>query len=145
MKTVAISALAGRDELLAVQKAEQDLRETLKYCPSVRLGFIYPDGQSSETTELDLPIPVVQLFADLLGVLAQGHGAEVVKVAEEMTTMQAANYLNVARSTVIRLADGGYLAHRMAGNRRLIEKPSLDRHKAKRGYIKVAQDMEGTK
>ncbi len=145
MKSVAIGVLSDQDALRAVQKAEQDLRETLMYCPSIRLAFVFPDGRSSKTTELDLPIPVVQLFGKLLGILAQGSGVEVCKVVDEMTTMDAAKYLKVARSTIIRLADAGFLAHRMVGNRRLIEKASLDRHRAKRGYIKVVQDMEGTK
>jgi excisionase family DNA binding protein len=73
------------------------------------------DGQ-----ELELPLGVFQALRNLLGQMALGHAVQITPHHAELTTQQAADFLNVSRPYLIRQLDAGALPfHRVGTHRRI--------------------------
>jgi excisionase family DNA binding protein len=61
---------------------------------------------------------LAELLEDLLAQLAAGRAVQVIPLAEEITTQQAADLLGVSRPYLVKLVDAGTLPHRKVGPRR---------------------------
>jgi excisionase family DNA binding protein len=77
--------------------------------------------------EETVPIPreAVELLARILGSMAAGRSVTIMPANAELTTMQAAEILNVSRPHVIKLLDEGKIAFRLVGTHRRIRADSL--------------------
>lgn len=73
----------------------------------------------SET--LRLPKAVGDLLYHLLNEMAQGNAVTIIPVHAELTTQEAADYLNVSRPYLIRLLEEGKLQFSMVGTHRRIK------------------------
>jgi excisionase family DNA binding protein len=71
--------------------------------------------------EIEVPAAAVSILVRALDALCSEGGVDVVPVARELTTQQAANLLNVSRQYVARLVDDGTLkaAVTEGGHRRI--------------------------
>lgn len=72
----------------------------------------------SET--LILPATAVRLLTDVLGHLAEGRAVAVMPEEAQLTTQQAASFLNVSRPYLIKLVQAGEIPHQMVGTHRRI-------------------------
>ena len=82
-----------------------------------RKYYIY-DAQSE--VPIDLPEGAVALLRDVLAFMALGHGITLFPRMAEVTTVEAANILNVSRPYVIKLLEEGQLPFRTVGSHRRI-------------------------
>lgn len=69
---------------------------------------------------LDLPAGAVTLLIDILEAMAAGRGVTVIPENAELTTVQAADILNVSRPFLIGLLETGAMPHRKVGKHRRI-------------------------
>lgn len=69
---------------------------------------------------LDLPAGAVSLLMDILEAMAAGRGVSIIPENAELTTVQAAEILNVSRPFLIKLLTGGALPYRKVGKHRRI-------------------------
>lgn len=85
------------------------------------------------TTEqpLELPAGAVALLMDVLEAMAAGRGVTIVPENAELTTVQAANILNVSRPYLIKLLDEGAIPHRKVGKHRRVLMEDLMAYKAR--------------
>lgn len=67
-----------------------------------------------------LPARAVALIAQLLESMAEQVPVSIIPHEAELTTQQAADYLNVSRPFLVGLIDRGQIAHRMVGSHRRI-------------------------
>ncbi|MDE2748855.1 MAG: excisionase family DNA-binding protein [Chloroflexota bacterium] len=67
-----------------------------------------------------LPARAVALLSDVLMMMARGHGITLFPRIAEVTTMEAADILNVSRPYVIKLLDAGEIPYRLVGRHRRI-------------------------
>ena len=83
--------------------------------PMVRFAV---EGQSAEP--ISLPGSIFALVVDLLSKLGNGNAVTIVPVEAELTTQQAADYLNVSRPHLVKLLERGSLPFRMVGTHRKV-------------------------
>lgn len=85
--------------------------------------------RTEDGTELDLPKPVVEAFAEILQAAADGERALVLRAPDDLTTEQAAAILGVSRPTVVRLIETGKLPARMVGTHRRLDLADVVRYR----------------
>ena len=78
---------------------------------SVRLD----DGQ-----ELVLPRSATRLIVHLLTEMAQGNAVTIIPIHAELTTQEAADYLNVSRPHLIGLLEAGKIEYHKTGTHRRV-------------------------
>ncbi len=69
---------------------------------------------------IELPSGAVALLMEILEAMAAGRGVTIIPENAELTTVQAAEILNVSRPFLIGLLDEGALPHRKVGKHRRI-------------------------
>ena len=82
-----------------------------------RLSVEQRDGKRAE---LSVPSAALPLLVSLFTELSQGKGVAVVTTDTEITTQQAADFMNVSRPYVVKLVDGGKMPSRKVGVRRRV-------------------------
>ncbi|WP_173043133.1 helix-turn-helix domain-containing protein [Bosea sp. ANAM02] len=80
--------------------------------------------------ELPLPTGVVDLLKHILTETADGNAVTLIPLHAELTTRQAAEYLNVSRPHVVKLIEEGRLPHTKVGTHRRIRFTDLEAFKA---------------
>ena len=76
------------------------------------------DGE--EEKPIELPTGAVSLLAHALEAMAAGRGVTLVPEHAELTTVQAAELLNVSRPYLIKLLDEKAIPHRKVGRHRRV-------------------------
>jgi excisionase family DNA binding protein len=105
-------ALQGSRMLAALKHADQSLRVQLD------------DGNI-----LLLPKAATNLIQHLLTEMGQGNAVTLIPVHAELTTQEAADYLNVSRPYLIRLLEGGKVPFRLVGSHRRVKFSDLDAYR----------------
>lgn len=83
----------------------------------VAMQIVAPNHPSAP---MPLPAPARRLLYEILREMADGHAVTVLPVHTELTTQQAADYLNVSRPYLIKLIDEGQIpCHKVGAHRRL--------------------------
>lgn len=83
---------------------------------------------------LRLPKSVSTLLYRLLAEMAQGNAVTLIPIHAELTTQEAADYLNVSRPYLIRLLEEGRIRFSMVGTHRRVKFSDLE------AYRKAAED-----
>jgi excisionase family DNA binding protein len=86
-------------------------------------------GQLDSAALLRLPPQVLQMIADLLGALVEGKAVSIVPKEMELTTNEAAHFLNVSRPYLIGLLEAGKIRFHKVGSHRRIRYEDASRYK----------------
>jgi excisionase family DNA binding protein len=86
-----------------------------------------------EKTDIVVPLPAraVALIAEFLEAMAHRKPFSVIPHEAELTTTQAADFLNVSRPYLVRLLDRGEIPHRVVGLHRRVLMSDLMEYKKK--------------
>ena len=76
--------------------------------------------------ELPLPKAVSELLHHLLAEMAKGNAVTLFPVHAELTTQEAADYLNVSRPYLIRLLEQGRIRFHLVGTHRRVKFSDLE-------------------
>ena len=76
--------------------------------------------ESEQEQSIDLPAGAVDLLMHVLEAMAAGQGVTLIPESAELTTVQAADVLNVSRPFLIKLLDQKAIPHRKVGKHRRI-------------------------
>lgn len=101
-----------------------ELSRLLQEKPDADRARVRMDGH-----DLILPRQALMLLRDLLAGMAQGNAVTIVPTHAEMTTQQAANFLNVSRPYLIKLLESGELKFTRVGTHRRIRFEELVAYK----------------
>ena len=69
---------------------------------------------------VDLPAPALRLLRDILDRMAHGKGVALTPLHAELTTRQAAEFLQVSRTHLVQLLDAGRIPCRKVGSHRRV-------------------------
>ena len=94
---------AESSRILATNAPEGDLRVQLE------------DGQT-----LTLPKAAARLLSHLLTEMAHGNAVTIIPIHAQMTTQEAADFLNVSRPYLIKLLESGAVPYHKVGSHRRI-------------------------
>jgi excisionase family DNA binding protein len=101
-----LAPLARRDRSLTLRVCDPDYRDTI-----------------------ELPAGAVKLLMAILEDMASGHAVTIVPQNAELTTKQAADFLNVSRPFLIKLLEGRKLPFRLVGTHRKVRFEDVLRYK----------------
>ena len=79
---------------------------------------------------LELPVGAVAMLMEILEAMAAGRGVTLIPENAELTTVQAADVLNVSRPFLIKLLDESVFPHRKVGKHRRIRMEDVMAYKA---------------
>lgn len=80
---------------------------------------------------LELPMGAVAMLMEILEAMASGRGVTLIPENAELTTVQAAEILNVSRPYLIKLLEENVLPHRKVGKHRRILMEDVMAYKSK--------------
>lgn len=105
----------------------------------------------SDGQELVLPKAVKSLLFHILSEMASGNAVTIIPIHAELTTQEAADFLNVSRPYLIKLLESGEIKFRTVGTHRRVFFADLQRYKkeqadkaahAMRDRARQAQEMK---
>ncbi len=128
------------DEVAQAQEAGRQLARLLP--KDQRPLRLVTDANQHEM--IAIPPGAVRVFLDVLTQLGQGRAVTILPKKAELTTQEAADYLNVSRPYVVKLITTGKLPARMVGTRRRIAfKDLLQFDEADRKHRRAALNENG--
>jgi excisionase family DNA binding protein len=127
---------AREEERSQVQALERLIGGDSKQEPCVRVTatIIGPRG----TATVDLPDTIADLLGRIVHVLARGEAVSIVPVQTELTTQQAADFLNVSRQYLVRLLERGDIPFHKVGTHRRVTFGELLRYRRQRDAARQA-------
>jgi excisionase family DNA binding protein len=114
--TPAVPHLSANDIEMA-RVAQRCIMEALDHS---RAAVITLTTDMGEHPSIDLPPAALRLIGQLLGMMSEGRPIALMPADQELSTVEAANFLNVSRPFVIKEINAGRLKHRMVGSHRRI-------------------------
>ncbi len=87
--------------------------------------------EAGQDRPLELPAGAVALLMDILEAMAAGRGLTLIPENAELTSVQAADLLNVSRPFLIKLLEDQVLPHRKVGKHRRVRVEDVMAYKAK--------------
>ena len=97
--------------------AQRCIMEALDHSRAAAITLTTDKG---EQPSIELPPQALKFIGQLLGVMSEGRPIVLMPADKELTTVEAANFLNVSRPFVIKEIEEGRLPHRMVGTHRRV-------------------------
>jgi len=85
---------------------------------------------SEQMEPIELPAGAVSLLIEILEAMAAGRGVTIIPENAELSTVQAAEVLNVSRPFLIKLLEDGSIPHRKVGKHRRVRMEDVMSYKA---------------
>lgn len=128
-----VDRLDNKEDLELAKAAQRCIVSALDHSRAVNIAIVEEGVKNTEDAPLlKLPPKVLRLIADLLGAMAQGKAVTVVPKELDVTTQEAAMFLNVSRPYFVRLLDQGKLPFHKVGTHRRVRFEDVVKYKEAR-------------
>ena len=102
MNTNLLNNVLSAEEAEMAKRAQRCILNSLDRSRAHRIALIGDDDEQSTSPTLELPPKVLRFFAEMLGAMAERKRITLVPQKHELTTQEAAAFLNVSRPFVIK-------------------------------------------
>ena len=128
MNSDLLDTVLSPEEAELARIAQRCIMAALDHSRAHRIALI-DETNSAKPPELELPPKVLRFFAEMLGAMGEQKVITLVPQKHELTTQEAAAYLNVSRPFVIKEIESGKLPCRRVGRHRRVELSELVRYR----------------
>jgi excisionase family DNA binding protein len=118
MSTKGIELRPENIDAVLVERAARRIREYLAHHPGH--AAIDVAAEIGDDEALVVPREIAVMLAQVLGLLEQGTGVQIMPLNAMLTTQQAADTLNVSRPYLVGLLEAGKIPFTMVGTHRRI-------------------------
>lgn len=105
------------EEVEMARLAQRFIVESLDHS---RAAAITLTSETGDAPSVAVPTKTLRFIADVLGLLSERQPVAFMPAKRELSTVDAANFLNVSRPYVIKEIEQGRLKHRKVGSHRRI-------------------------
>lgn len=124
------------EETEVVRAAQRLISESLDHSRAASITVRSEDGSAPSVT---VPPAVLRFMGQALGLLARRQPVVLMPQNQELSTVEAAHFLNVSRPFVIKEIEAGRLKHRKVGShRRVLYEDLLEYARAMRAQQQLA-------
>lgn len=127
--------LPSEDEAKVALESSRLLAAVIGRGKAAQLRVI--DGEDKIT----VPLPALRMLMAILAQMAEGRAVTVVPYDAELTTQQAADFLNVSRPHLVGLLQQGELPYRKVGTHRRVRFEDLVAYK-KESYVSRGRALD---
>lgn len=113
----AVTPLPSKTDMELARVAQRCIMEALDRSRAVKIKL---ESETGNIPAIELPPASLRLIGQLLGLMSEGKPFTLMPEKQELTTVEAANVLNVSRPFIIKEIDAGRIRHRMVGSHRRI-------------------------
>lgn len=113
----ALASLPSKTDMELARVAQRCIMESLDRSRAVMIKLECNDG---DMPPIELPPASLRIIGQLLGLMSEGRPFTLMPKKQELTTVEAANFLSVSRPFVVKEIESGRLRHRMVGSHRRI-------------------------
>ncbi|MBD0264436.1 MAG: helix-turn-helix domain-containing protein [Tolypothrix sp. T3-bin4] len=117
------------DSVISPQLEAQSIKE-LERILSVKDFQAKLVGANGE--RINIPEPIYQVLLQVVHAMASGKAISIIPQQQELTTQQAAEFLNVSRPYLIKLLEHGEIPHIKVGSHRRVRFDDLMNYKQQR-------------
>jgi excisionase family DNA binding protein len=129
------------DESRQAKEAVCRLLPYLRARRGIRMQIVEEDAPKDA---IAVPANALRLLAHILTHIAQGRAVTLVPIHAELTTQQAADFLNVSRPFLVGLLERGEIQHRKVGRHRRVLFHDLFEYKRRTDAARAAALYELT-
>src|SRR5438067_800489 len=108
-----------QQQIIAAEDARPALRQILRV-PADQLKLVAklvdPNGE-----EITLPASLVNVLQSAARLLLQGEGIAIVPAEKDLTTQEAADFLNMSRQYLVQLLEHGEIPYTKTGTHRRVK------------------------
>ncbi|WP_332776995.1 helix-turn-helix domain-containing protein [Polaromonas sp.] len=125
-----LAPVASEEEAEMAKVALRCLTTALDHSNAPRIVLVDENGEQTDAPALILPPQALRFFAEMLKRMAQQQPIVLMPQKHELTTQEAAAFLNVSRPFVIKEIEAGRLKCHKVNRHRRIEFAELKRYEA---------------
>lgn len=113
--------------------AQRCIMAALDHSRADKIALLSDDQRrlTNDTPILELPPKILKFMARTLGAMAEGKAILLVPQGKELSTVEAANLLNVSRPYLTKLLKDGKIPHTIVGSHRRVKYDDLMKYKQK--------------
>ncbi len=116
-----LEPVSNAQEAEMAKVAQRCIMAALDHSRAPKIVLVEEGGDPGVAPTIELPPQALRAIADLLGLMAQQQPVMLIPQKHEVTTQEAAGFLNVSRPYVIKQIEDGVLKCRKVGRHRRIE------------------------
>lgn len=125
--------ILNKKESELARLAQRCIMAALDHSRADKIALLSDDQRrlTNDTPILELPPKILKFMARTLGAMAEGKAILLVPQGKELSTVEAANLLNVSRPYLTKLLKEGKIPHTIVGSHRRVKYDDLMKYKQK--------------
>ncbi len=120
-----LESVLSAEEAELAKAAQRCIMAALDHSKAPKIKLIDASKKNNDAPVLELPPKALRLIAEVLGAMGQRQPIALMPQKHELTTQEAAAFLNVSRPFVVKQLEAGAIPYRKVGRHRRIQFEAL--------------------